>query len=365
LLAARLAPLCLIPIGLLITGCPQPIQSADPGLSMASAADRPNNDSFDEAVPADTSNQSRLVISGTIDFSADLDVYALTNLFAGDELIIDLQRTSGNLDGVLTLYSPDQTLHAFNDDRDTVNDDRNPRMSVTLRGLDGTYFLAVGGFPTLNTVGGYDITVDITRGNGAPSAEPAIVFLNWAGGLLDSPAFPRQTIAPFSAEDVGFRAAQTEALKDLVQQIVADRYSKFNLTVLNSDDHAIPAAPHSTIFFGGTNPRAFGLAEQIDIQNRDPSDVAVIFSSTFDGAFSRSPTLTEMATAIGNTTAHEIGHLLGLVHTRDCASLMDGTCSNNALLATQTFREAPLDGNTFPLGAQNADQWLGWLLGLR
>lgn len=346
---------------ILVTGCPTPVPNTN--LRMASAVDSNGNDSFSGATSVSTANQSRLLIEGEISSSNDVDVYRLDNLRAGDRLVVDVQQVSGNLDATLTIYGPNQNLQAFNDDRQSGN--LNPRLDVELLGLDGDFFIAVANFPSSLTLGGYEITVDIERGNGAPPVRPAVVFLNWAGGTVDSPIFANLTVGPFSASDVGFADSQTEVLKDLVQQRVIDSYAKFNLTVLNSDDHAVPEVPHSTIYYGGSNPQAFALAEQIDPMNRDPSDVAVVFSETFARAFSRQPTLGEMGVAIGNTTAHEIGHLLGLVHTRDCASLMDGTCSNNALLSVQEFREAPVDARTFPLGFQDADELLGWLLGLR
>lgn len=345
----------------LVTGCPTIVQNPD--LSMASAVDSNGNDTFSGATVVSTANRSRLVIDGQIESGNDVDVYRLLNLSAGDNLVIDVSRTSGNLDATLAVYGPNQNLQAFNDDREDNN--LNPELDIDLLGLDGDYYIAVANFPSSLTLGDYEILVDITRGNGSTSVQPAVVFLNWAGGAVDSSVFGGLTVDAFKASDVGMADSQTEVLKDLVQQRVIESYAKFNLTVLNSDDHAVPEVPHSTVYYGGTNSQAFALAEKIDPQNSDPSDVAVVFSSTFDGAFSRTPSLSEMGIAIGNTTAHEIGHLLGLVHTKDCASLMDSTCSNNALLAAQEFREAPVDVNTFPLGFQNADELLGWLLGLR
>jgi hypothetical protein len=347
----------------LITGCPQPVNNTN--LSMASAVDQNGNNTFSTATSVSTSNQSRLVIDGAIDAGDDLDIYRLPDLRAGDRLIVDVQRQSGNLDATVTIYGPDQNLQAFNDDRVLDGSNLNPLLDIDLLGLDGDFYVAVSNFPGSQSLGDYEILIDIERGNGAPPTRPAVVYLNWAGGTVESEVFPNITLGAFSAEDVGLADSQTEVLKDLVQQRVVESYAKFNLTVLNSDDHALPQVPHSTVFYGGNNFQAFALAEKIDVMNADESDIAMVFSSTFELAFQGRVSLSQMGTAIGNTTAHEIGHLLGLVHTKDCASLMDGTCSNNALLTAQEFREAPLDENTFPLGFQNADELLGWLLGLR
>jgi hypothetical protein len=134
--------------------------------------------------------------------------------------------------------------------------------------------------------------------------------------------------------------------------------------LLNSDDDALPADPHSTVYFGGTERSAFAVAEQIDTFNADQTDNAIVFTNSFRNAFTTTPSLQQMATAVGNTTAHEIGHLLGLVHTKDCTGLMDTTCSNDALLGVQVFKLSPLDDSTFPVGMQNAVELIEWAIGL-
>jgi hypothetical protein len=70
-----------------------------------------------------------------------------------------------------------------------------------------------------------------------------------------------------------------------------------------------------------------------------------------------------MAQAVGNTVAHELGHLLGLVHTADCEDLMDTSCGNDSILVPQHFGTALLDRSVFPLGLQNEAELLDWILG--
>ncbi len=75
------------------------------------------------------------------------------------------------------------------------------------------------------------------------------------------------------------------------------------------------------------------------------------------------PNLAQMATAIGNTVAHETGHLLGLVHTRSCSDLMDTTCANDRILSPQQFTRAQLDISVFPFGFLPETDYLTWVLG--
>ncbi len=98
--------------------------------------------------------------------------------------------------------------------------------------------------------------------------------------------------------------------------------------------------------------------------NANASDNSIVFTRSYKEAFSRAPSFEAMAQAVGNTVAHEVGHLLGLVHTSECDSLMDTTCGNSRILSAQLFTTAPLDDSVFPVGSQNAVELIGWLLGL-
>jgi hypothetical protein len=55
--------------------------------------------------------------------------------------------------------------------------------------------------------------------------------------------------------------------------------------------------------------------------------------------------------------------LLGLVHTADCADLMDTRCTNDSILVPQQFGTAVLDHSVFSLGLQNELELLDWILG--
>ena len=112
------------------------------------------------------------------------------------------------------------------------------------------------------------------------------------------------------------------------------------------------------IFFGAYDAALLGVADGVDEFNSTQAQEAIIFTDTF-AAFSRlEPSVLQMSRAIANVTSHEIGHLLGLVHTKDSKGIMDVTASLNQLLVDQDFRMSPLYTDVFPIGWQNALQLL-------
>lgn len=355
--------------GALAGGCPQPQPNDNGGNDNADVPflDAQNNSSIDTATKLTLQSSSgvdRIKFAGAIAAGDSLDVYDLGELAPGDEVTIDVTRTSGDLDAVAAVFDAGETLMAFNDDRTPDGSNLDPRIEFTLRGDAGTYFLGISAFGDSNSTGDYEVSVEVRRNSGTPNPAAQVVFLDWNGGdgvrVENVGVFDLQ---PFDAADVGLSSSQTALFKQKVQQIVSSRYDGLDLILLNSDDDDEPAFPHSTVYFGGNNRRAFAISEQVDSYNGDPSDDTIIFTESFQGAFFSRPTFEQMASAVGNTVAHEIGHLLGLVHTADCSDLMDTSCGNDRLLQEQRFRKAVLDFSVFPIGVQDSAELLAWILG--
>lgn len=309
-------------------------------------------------------------LKGTVASSDDLDVFLLGALEEGDRVIIDaFAAGAASLDVSIAVFDDEERLVSNNDDRTDSNLDS--RIDFIVRHRGDRYYLVVtrSAFASSRSrTGAYTVDVQVIHGNDVPQPVMQLLLLDFDGGAVDSPALGRMTLAPFDAGDIDrVYGGKTETFKQVIREVFDQNYSRFNVTVLTTDDPPpAPGTKFSTIFFGGFDQTAFGISENVDLYNADCCDDAIIFTESFTPfLFTLTPTAEEMGLAIGNVGSHEAGHLLGLNHVDDDLDLMDDRSPADVFLLDQEFKDSPLSTDIMPIGTQDGVLLLNEIVGPR
>ena len=199
-----------------------------------------------------------------------------------------------------------------------------------------------------------------------PPPRAQTVWLNFTGArdvqIGDQPAL---TFGPFDAADLGASYADATGLvKAEITRIVRAQYAEFDVTILSSDDGPPPAGDYTTVYFGGGSATYLGMGAGVDRYNENPNDCAIVFTQAFAAYETMDLSAEQMARMVGNTAAHELGHLLGLYHTRGSGQLMDDSRSAWELAGESEFGRAPLAETVFPIGADDSVEMLTAAVGL-
>ncbi len=350
-----------------------PCASAD-GPTTAVTESEPN-DAMEEATVAPLSLGSTVRISGTlpsIQTRVDVDVYDLGPLPVGTRVCVQVETPGAALhvSAALVEAFPGFPLLAEIDTRPFTSDDPfvlavadsastrassismviRPGASNEQRGLTHLLVVARSPISLLLQETEYALSVSAERGNRGADPYEQAVFLNFAGGrvAIDGAV---QTLPEFDAASIDEQySGETERLADSVVENVNRRFAGYRVRILDSrSEEPPPDQPFSTIHFGGTTSAAFGFAMcGVDPGNSDPSDEAIVFTDSMDPSqFSLIPDVEQLANAIGNVAAHEIGHMLGMYHVQDQADIMNTYDNRDTVLFEQRFRESLINNSVF------------------
>jgi len=316
------------------------------------------NDSFETAEQATLSTASR-AIRGSISNENDVDVYDLGPMQPGDRVLVEMTAVD-SLDGALALFDERGASLLVNDHRNVYLGRREPFVDVVLRRGQSACFVAVSSTPGFNSMGDYGLLAWKQPRSEEPLPRPDAVVLDFDGGSnvrvgsrgpLEVPRFDA------SAIDARYAGRTAEMIAVIVDQVRSD-YLGYDLAIYSTGEGDGPPESASRIYFGTFDAALLGVAEGVDEFNATTAQRAIVFTDTFEAFLKLDPSVEEMGQAIANVASHEIGHLLGLVHTADREGIMDVTASLNDLLLDQSFRRSPLYSAVFPLGDQDAIQML-------
>ncbi|MBW7906387.1 MAG: hypothetical protein LC135_04095 [Phycisphaerae bacterium] len=212
-----------------------------------------------------------------------------------------------------------------------------------------------------------EVSVERRPGVALMTTAPQAVWLNFAGAdeLVVGDELPI-SFAAFDAADLGGAyGGETGYIKQVIVETLRARYADYAVDITTSDDGPPPAEAHATIHFGGQHATLLGKAQWIDRYNSHPDDQAIVYTSSAAKYAGMGLRPDEMGRLLGNTGAHELGHLLGLYHTLGGESIMDASGGVWELAGERRLGRDPLDVRVFPTGFDDAPRVLAETVGLR
>lgn len=336
----------------LLPGCGLGLQ-VDSGDELAAQQDARRT-----VAPFDVSSAQKHSV--TLSREGDYTLVSLGSAEAGDQWTFSLEAAPGVTPVlVFALFDSDYNLL----DRNTLT--VSTAVQYTLRRTTGQLYAGLQA--TANTRIAFDLLA--ARQAGLPVPQPAtqVVWLSF-DGARDLSIHNRTPISfgPFTAADIDPRYAEDSALiKAEIARTLRATYGAYNVVITSSDESPAPAEPHSTIYFGGNDSRYLGLGDGVDRGNENVNDQAIVYVQAFAAYAPMQLTAEQIGRMLGNVAGHELGHLLGLYHTRNGQDLMDDSPAAWDLLDWSSFTREQLAEAVFPIGLEDSARVLAETVGWR
>ncbi|MCB9851366.1 MAG: matrixin family metalloprotease [Phycisphaerales bacterium] len=311
---------------------------------------------FGQAIALPITPGVKTSVSGSLNSPDEVATYQIGAIEPGDRITIEVNRVSSGFDPSVAVFDAELNLMHLNDDGYFFGRTTDSFVQVVARHYTSQCFVVVAPSVRSDTVGDYNLHITLDQDNAKPNMHPQIVYLDFDGGSnvviasragVDIPKFSGSLI------DDSFADA-TDELRNFVIDRVRSDYAPYDVTIISSTEEPPPAQQHTTVFFGSYSPTLLGIADSVDTYNDRPVQEAIVFVDTFSIFMSQEPTLEEMGDALANVASHEIGHLLGLHHTKDPLGIMDTSATLRQMLKPQVFTRSPINGDTFHVGYQDA-----------
>jgi len=299
------------------------------------------------------------IISGSINSESDVDVFDLGPVAAGDRVFVSLTPDAA-LKSVVALFDDTGAALLVNDHQNVYLGKKGPFIDVVIRRASESCLVAVAGTPGFSSSGSYILGASVEFPVEIPELNPDVVLLDFDGAFnVRISTRPSADVPPFDASDIDDSlSGDTDAIVRRIVQRIRDDFAPYDVTILSTSEGDVADDTTTSIYFGRFDPALLGVAEGVDEYNATSGQSAIVFTDTFEAFMVLRPSLSELSQAIANVASHEIGHLLGLVHTQDPGDLMDVTASLRALMIDQDFSVAPLYQAVFPIGSQDSAQLL-------
>lgn len=320
------------------------------------------NDTWQQAEPIDFAGYAE--IRGTMSAGADrkdADIFDLGPAQAGEHVYATLTVASGT-DTQIGLFDESNHLLAYIDPASVT---AGPwQINIVLRSDTSHLYVMVATRSTSSAARDYTARVSIDSNGGTPAPAAQAVRFVFHGaqqvqiGTRNPTDVPVFDVAGINAAFAG----RTQEVIDLIMARVREDYAGLNVQFFTDDDY-LPVGDYSSVYFGTSDTRLLGLADNIDPYNTDTTQSAIIYTDTFSLFNTLRPTLEDLAQVLANTASHETGHLLGLRHAADAEELMDVTASARQMMRDQWFKISTLHASVLPMGLQDAPTMLSCSVG--